>query len=73
MCSQMASKMSEHLAGSTHCLPDCVTSPQMLKDLGVEWVILGHSERRNVFGENDEVSDIDLMDRHRYETSRVFM
>lgn len=25
----------------------------MLKDNGVEWVILGHSERRNVFGESD--------------------
>ncbi len=33
-------------------------SPQMLKDVGVEWVILGHSERRNVFGETDEVSGI---------------
>lgn len=27
----------------------------MLKDLGIEWTILGHSERRNVFGETDEV------------------
>ena len=32
-------------------------SPQMILDVGVEWVILGHSERRNVFGETDEVSD----------------
>jgi len=30
-------------------------SPQMLADVGAEWVILGHSERRNVFGENDEL------------------
>jgi len=28
-------------------------SPAMIKDLGCEWVILGHSERRNVFGEDD--------------------
>lgn len=30
-------------------------SPSMVKDVGAEWVILGHSERRNVFGESDEV------------------
>jgi triosephosphate isomerase len=29
------------------------TSPLHLKDLGLEWVILGHSERRTLFGEND--------------------
>lgn len=28
-------------------------SPAMIKDIGVDWVILGHSERRNVFGETD--------------------
>ena len=27
----------------------------MIKDLGCEWVVLGHSERRHVFGEKDEV------------------
>jgi len=29
-------------------------SPKMLKDLKVEYVILGHSERRRYFGETDE-------------------
>ena len=24
-----------------------------LKDFGIEWVIIGHSERRNVYGETD--------------------
>lgn len=27
----------------------------MIKDCGCEWVILGHSERRNVFGEPDQL------------------
>ena len=30
-------------------------SPSMIKDCGCQWVILGHSERRNVFGESDEL------------------
>ena len=29
-------------------------SVEMLKEIGVEWVILGHSERRQYFGEDDE-------------------
>lgn len=29
------------------------TSPKHLKDIGLEWVILGHSERRTLFGETD--------------------
>ena len=32
------------------------SSPAMIKDLGCGWVILGHSERRHVFGESDAVS-----------------
>jgi triosephosphate isomerase len=28
-------------------------SAEMIKDLGLTWVILGHSERRSIFGEND--------------------
>lgn len=30
-------------------------SPAMLKDVGAGWVILGHSERRHVFNESDEL------------------
>ena len=30
-------------------------SGEMLKDLGVEYVIIGHSERRKYFGETDEI------------------
>jgi triosephosphate isomerase len=29
------------------------SSPQMIKDFGLDWVVLGHSERRHVFGETD--------------------
>lgn len=32
-------------------------SPAMIKDVGIDWVIIGHSERRNVFGETDSVSN----------------
>lgn len=30
-------------------------SPAMIKDVGCNWVILGHSERRHVFGECDKL------------------
>ena len=30
-------------------------SCRMLKDLGCNWVIIGHSERRTIFGETDEM------------------
>ncbi len=30
-------------------------SPLMLKDAGAEYVIIGHSERRNIFGETDQL------------------
>lgn len=30
-------------------------SPSMLKSVGCEYVILGHSERRTIFGENDQI------------------
>ena len=37
-----------------------IFSANMIKDMGCEWVILGHSERRHVFGEKDEVSGLDV-------------
>ncbi|XP_070498134.1 triosephosphate isomerase [Chironomus tepperi] len=30
-------------------------APSMLKDAGADWVIIGHSERRQIFGESDEL------------------
>ncbi|XP_055336543.1 triosephosphate isomerase-like [Paramacrobiotus metropolitanus] len=30
-------------------------SPAMIKDLGIEWVIIGHSERRQIFKEDDSL------------------
>ena len=37
-------------------------SPAMIKDVGCEWVILGHSERRHVFAESDQVQLIDFLE-----------
>lgn len=31
------------------------TSPLQVKDAGAQWVLLGHSERRHIFGETDEL------------------
>ncbi|KAG7216980.1 hypothetical protein INR49_001634 [Caranx melampygus] len=42
-------------------------SPAMIHDCGVKWVILGHSERRHVFGESDE------MDKKLIIASRVVL
>ncbi len=30
-------------------------SPKMVKDAGAEYILIGHSERRHVFGENDQL------------------
>lgn len=35
-------------------------SPKMLKDIGVEYVIIGHSERREYFNETDESVNLKL-------------
>lgn len=39
-------------------------SPQMLKSIGVEYVILGHSERREHFAESDEIVNKKLKAAH---------
>lgn len=34
----------------------CPGSAEMLSDMGIPWVILGHSERRSLIGESSDVS-----------------
>ncbi len=46
-----AQNMANHLSGAY----TGEVSPEMLKDLGVNDVILGHSERRQYYGETDEI------------------
>ncbi|MGQ9845659.1 MAG: triose-phosphate isomerase [Caldisericia bacterium] len=41
-------------------------SPTMLKDLGVEYVIIGHSERRQLFSETDEIINKKLISALKY-------
>lgn len=41
-------------------------SPAMLKDLGVKYVILGHSERREIFRETDEMVNKKLKAAYNY-------
>lgn len=38
-----------------------VTSPKLLKEIGVNYVILGHSERRNIFFETNEMINKKLL------------
>ena len=45
----------DHMSCAACILFTAHHSPSMIKDVGAEWVILGHSERRNVFGESNEV------------------
>ena len=46
-----AQNVSEHEAGAY----TGEVSAQMLLDLGCRWVIVGHSERRTLFGETDQI------------------
>lgn len=36
-------------------------SAEMLKEIGIEWVIIGHSERRQYFGETDETVNLKVL------------
>lgn len=40
-----------------HCVI-CVCSAEMLVNLDIPWVILGHSERRAILKESNEVGDL---------------
>lgn len=42
-------------------------SPLMLKDIGVEYVIIGHSERRQYFNETDEIVNKKLKSALKYD------
>ena len=41
-------------------------APEMLTDLGVEYVIIGHSERRQYFNETDETVNLKLKAAYRH-------
>jgi len=47
-------------------------SPPMLKELGCQYVIIGHSERRHVFGENDEVINEKIHAALRHDLRPIF-
>lgn len=46
---------AQNMAPATSGAHTGEVSPAMLKDVGVQVVILGHSERRHVYGESDEL------------------
>ena len=47
-----AQNVSQHLSGAY----TGETAPSMLKDVGCEYVIVGHSERRSLMGESSEIA-----------------
>ena len=42
------------------------TAPRMLQDAGCTHVIIGHSERRELFGETDEIVNLKLLKAYEY-------
>ncbi len=47
-------------------------SPSMLKDMGVEYVIIGHSERRQYFNETDETVNKKLKAAYSHAIQPIF-
>jgi len=47
-------------------------SPLMLKELGCQYVIIGHSERRHLFGESDQVINEKIHAALRHELQPIF-
>jgi len=46
-------------------------APGMLKDIGVEYVIIGHSERRQYFNETDETVNMKLLAAYSHDISPI--
>jgi triosephosphate isomerase len=47
-------------------------SPPMIKELGCQYVIIGHSERRHLFGESDEATNEKIHAALRHELQPIF-